>query len=155
MNTNLEKVFNLAPIPNDIPKDNSSPIKVDKIVSDIVELDKIDAALTQVTGLDSSDSELDDIAATAMQSYEKLMELGYNVEMRFAADIFSAASGLLGHALTAKQNKVERRLKQIDLQLKKMKLDQNKPQNSEPAPEKGALLDRNELLQQLLQKNNK
>jgi hypothetical protein len=57
-------------------------------------------------------------------SYDELMTLGMQVDSRFASEIFSVASNMLGHAITAKTAKLDKKLKMIDLQLKKMRLDQ-------------------------------
>jgi hypothetical protein len=58
---------------------------------------------------------------------------------------------MLGHAITAKTNKVEKKLKSIDLQLKKYKID--KDNNEDPNDViNGAgyvVLDRNEMIKKL------
>jgi hypothetical protein len=62
------------------------------------------------------------------------------------------AGAMLGHALTAKQAKLNKKLKMIDLQLKKANLDA-KLLDSDKAPVQqgqGHVLDRNELLDRLL-----
>jgi hypothetical protein len=89
----------------------------------------------------------------AKGSYKDLMDLGMNVDSRFAADIFSVAGAMLGHALTARQAKLNKKLKMIDLQLKKANLDMKQADSgSEAAPQQGQghVLDRNELLDRLL-----
>lgn len=64
---------------------------------------------------------------------------------------------MLGHALTAKTTKLQKKLKVLDLQMKKMKLDQDaaKAKGEEPEVEKahGQVLNRNDLLEML--KGNK
>ena len=72
---------------------------------------------------DIGDKELDDLAAKAEKAYDDLMDLGMNVEVRYSGRIFEVAGTMLGHAITAKSNKVEKKLKSIDLQLKKYKID--------------------------------
>ena len=74
-------------------------------------IDKIDGALPAVRGLDASDQEMDDLAKLAQDSYRDLMDLGMNVDSRFASEIFSVASNMLGHAITAKQAKLNKKLK--------------------------------------------
>ena len=44
-----------------------------------------------------------------------------NVDSRWASDIFGVASTMLGHAITAKTAKLNKKLKMVDLQLKKSK----------------------------------
>lgn len=46
------------------------------------------------------------------------------VEARFSAELFNAAGTMLGHAITAKTAKINKKLKMIELQLKKALLDQ-------------------------------
>ena len=88
-------------------------------------IDKIDAALPGVRDLESSDQELDDIAAKATETFENLTDLGFNVDSRYASELFAVAGTMLGHALTAKQTKLQKKLKVIELQMKKLKLDQD------------------------------
>jgi hypothetical protein len=114
-------------------------------------IDKIDAALPGVRDLSSSDVEMDDLAKKATDSFDELMSLGMNVDSRFAAEIFSVAGAMLGHALTAKQAKLNKKLKMIDLQLKKANLDMKQPDGGAAAQQgQGHVLDRNELLERLL-----
>jgi hypothetical protein len=117
-------------------------------------LDKIDAALPAIRDLDSSDRELDEIATLAKESFENLSDLGMNVDSRFSAELFAVASTMLGHALTAKTTKLNKKLKMIDLQLKKLKLDQDTSKRANdldniPTAE-GQLLTRNDLLERLI-----
>jgi DNA-binding winged helix-turn-helix (wHTH) protein len=61
---------------------------------------------------------------------------------------------MLGHALTAKTTKLNKKLKMIDLQLRKLKLDQDAAKRSNelqnlPTAE-GQVLSRNDLLERLL-----
>ena len=78
-----------------------------------------------------------------------------NVEARFSGHILATAGTLLGHAITAKQAKLDKKLKMVDLQLKKARLDhQTKETDGEKLldAEEGhaVVLDRNELLNQIL-----
>jgi hypothetical protein len=106
--------------------------------------------LPQVKGLEAADSEMDALAQMATDSYKDLMDLGLQVESRFSSEIFNSASSMLGHAITAKTAKINKKLKMLDLQLKKAALDsKNAAKNEEientPLGE-GQSLDRNELL---------
>jgi len=121
-------------------------------------LEKIEAALPQVRGLESADNEMDDLAELATNSYKDLMDLGMQVEARFSSEIFNSAGTMLGHAITAKTAKINKKLKMLDLQLKKAALDQktaskNEEIDSIPLGE-GQSLDRNELLKAFTRKNN-
>jgi len=116
-------------------------------------LDKIEAALPAVRGLEASDQEMDELAAKATKEFDNLMDLGMQVDSRFASEIFSVASQMLGHAITAKTAKMNKKLKMIDLQLKKAKLDKDDVNNNIPTGQ-GAVLDRNELLSRLVDRTN-
>ena len=118
------------------------------------ELDKVQAALPMVRGLEASDTEMDDLAGKAVKGYEDMMDLGMNVDSRWASDIFGVASTMLGHAITAKTAKLNKKLKMVDLQLKKANLDQKANVNKEETVDgTGVVLDRNALLDRLLNKD--
>ena len=87
------------------------------VLSDALsELEKITAALPLVRGLEASDREMDDLADKATKSFDDLMDLGMNIDSRWASDVFSVASNMLGHAITAKNAKLQKKLKMIELQ---------------------------------------
>ena len=95
---------------------------------DIAEFDKIASALPSVKGLgEKADAELNEIADKAMQSYEDLMDLGMNVESRYSGRVFEVAGSMLKTTLDAKVAKMDKKLKMIDLQLKKQKMDAPDP----------------------------
>jgi len=121
-------------------------------------IDKIDAALSEVSDVDKSDNELDEIADLAKKSFQDLSDLGMNVDSRFAAEIFGVAGTMLGHALSAKTAKMNKKLKMIDLQMKKLKLDRDLQGDEGPQETaQGQVLNRNDILERLLsqQKQNK
>lgn len=121
----------------------------------LVALDKIETALPAVKGLESSDVEMDELAKKATEEFDNLMNLGMQVDSRFASEIFAVASQMLGHAITAKNAKINKKLKMIDLQLKKLRMDRdaNDGQDNEPpAIGQARVLDRNDLLRALADK---
>jgi hypothetical protein len=154
MTKKLEALFDLPSSDDLNSKEHSLDIDETKIALAEIDdtIDKIDAALPMVRDLQASDLEMDDLAKKATESFDELMSLGMNVDSRFAAEIFSVAGAMLGHALTAKQAKLTKKLKMIDLQLKKANLDAKLLDNDkEPAQQgQGHVLDRNELLDRLL-----
>lgn len=119
-------------------------------------LEKIEQALPQVRGLEASDNEMDELANLATASYKDLMDLGMQVDSRFASEIFNSASSFLGHAITSKTAKINKKLKMLDLQMKKAQMDHKiatskGPEEIENTPVgEGSLVDRNELLKQIL-----
>ena len=126
---------------------------IEEVLRDISELDKIEAALPQVKGLgELADRELNEVAEKAMAAYEDLMDLGMNVEARYSGRIFEVAGGMLKNAIDAKAAKIDKKLKMIELQLKKQKLDNDSIQedNSVSIPGDGFIVaDRNSLLEKL------
>jgi galactitol-specific phosphotransferase system IIB component len=154
-NKKLEDLFDLPITSDDVDKSVPS-IPEKKETLQIIDntIDKIEAALPQVRGLEMADTELDELAQLAVSGYNDLSDLGMQVDSRFAAEIFSVASNMLGHAITAKTAKLDKKLKMIDLQLKKMRLDQSQA-DAEPAQAgTGIVLNRNDLLEQILKRNN-
>lgn len=121
-------------------------------------IDKIDAALPMIRDLDAADEELDSLAKLARDKAEDLIDLGMNVDPRFAGVILQTASTLLGHSITAKTAKMDKKLKMIQLQLNKAKFDHQVKKDAgagvedEPVDGKGLVLDRNALLDQILGK---
>jgi len=118
-------------------------------------VEKIENALPQVRGLEASDDEMDELSKLAKESFNTLMDLGMQVDSRFSAEIFSVAGNMLGHALTAKTAKINKKLKMIDLQLKKAELDRKlsvvKPDKLEETPlGTGNIVDRNELIKMIM-----
>ena len=95
-------------------------------VTNVVDMsDRINTSLTHVDDIHSSDPDMDRYADKAEKAFEDLMDLGFNVEDRNAGKIFEAASSVLKTAVDAKNAKADRKLKEIEMQLKKMRLDQN------------------------------
>ena len=119
-------------------------------------IDKINTALPTVRDLTATDQELDELADLAKNRFQDLMDLGMNMDPRFSGAVLQSASTLLGHAITAKTAKIDKKLKMVQLQLQKARLDhQISKENPEgkPVEGQGIVLDRNALLEQILQKN--
>ena len=119
------------------------------------EFDKIAASLPQVKGLgELSDLELDKLAIEAEESYKNLMDLGMNVDSRYSGRIFEVAGNFLRNAIDAKSGKIDKKLKMIELQLKKQKLDQGNKDGGPVEESDGFVIsDRNELMKKLLKKD--
>ena len=158
MTKKLESLFGFDKLEESAAAEESQPQSTEEVHAAIIEIDatidKIDQALPAVRDLDSSDRELDDIAAKATETFENLTDLGFNVDSRYAAELFAVAGTMLGHALTAKTTKLQKKLKVLDLQMKKLKLDQDaaKKSGEDPAIETahGQVLSRNDLLERLI-----
>lgn len=158
MTKRLEEVFNLPePTVEQTQQAEQDIIESQQALesaNDII--DRIDAALPQVKELDHADTELDELSDLAKKNFEDLMSLGMNVEARYSGTILQTAGVLLGHAITAKQAKIDKKLRMVDLQLKKMRLDQtaNKDAGTDGAIQgQATVIDRNELLKRILDAN--
>ena len=119
---------------------------------DIAEMDKISAALPQVKGLgEMADTELQEVSDKAMEAYEDLMDLGMNVESRYSGRVFEVAGSMLKTGLDAKVAKLDKKLKMVELQLKKEKLDKDgKVDDGNIVQGEGYIVtDRNSLLEKL------
>jgi len=156
MTKKLEEILNL-PESKKIAKEEEKRAKKAEVAAPFIrnmdEFDKISAALPQVKGLgDIADNELDDLAKKATDAYDDLMDLGMNVEARYSARLFEVAGTMLKNAIDAKAAKLDKKLKMIDLQLKKQKLDQeaNSADDGVTLQGEGVIItDRNSLLEKL------
>lgn len=164
MTKKLEELFNLPSAEEttgtgetDSTADGKPSIEQQRaIIKEVDEaIDKIDAALPFVADLDVSDKELDELSDLAKEKFQDLIDLGMNVEARFSGHILATAGTLLGHAITAKQAKLDKKLRMVDLQLKKARLDAQTTKTDgekliDATDGKGIVIDRNELLKQIL-----
>ena len=134
---------------------NVDPQTAKNLEKTYAEFDKIAASLPQVKGLgELSDLELDKLATEAEESYKNLMDLGMNVDSRYSGRIFEVASSMLRNAIDAKGSKIDKKLKMVELQLKKLKLDKTGKGDPDPIESEGMIIaDRNELMKQLLKKD--
>jgi len=158
MTKKLEELFNLESEetaeekPVEVPKHE----EVRSLDDSYRAVQEITRGLPQIKELDNlDDRELDDLAKKAEDAYDDLMDLGMNVEVRYSGRIFEVAASMMGNAITAKTAKIDKKLKAIDLQLKKYKID--KDANEDPNDVLNGvgyvITDRNELLKKLGQKD--
>jgi hypothetical protein len=158
----LEELLNLPDHKDDVKKverEIKSQAKlvpqIDDIDDTISQVDKVSASLPRVDGLGSaSDKELDELSSKATDAYENLMDLGMNTEIRYSGKIFEVAAAMLKNAIDAKSVKLDKKLKIIDLQLKKQKLEmeknQAKPDESDPLDMTGYIVaDRNSIMEKI------
>jgi hypothetical protein len=156
MTRKLEELFDFPPSGNESePAESTATAELTRsqLAQIDATIDKIDAALPTVRDLETGDRELDDLASKAQETFDDLMDLGMQVDSRYASEIFAVAGTMLGHALTAKTAKLNKKLKMVDLQLKKMKMDQDQASKSGDEPMEtahGQVLSRNDLLERLM-----
>ena len=158
MTKKLEELFDIASSDENELNEPIPGVAQEVTKEALSNLEKIETALPTVRGLEASDREMDELSQKAETSFQDLMDLGMQVDSRFSGDIFSVASNMLNHAITAKTAKLNKKLKMIDLQLKKATLDQRQAKMEEkieniPLGDGAQNLDRNELLRVLSAKN--
>ena len=162
MTKKLEELLNL-PESKEVIKQEEKKKKKELIetpqplLRDINEFDKISAALPQVKGLgDISDNEFDALAQRATDAYDDLMDLGMNVEARYSGRVFEVAASMLKNAIDAKAAKIDKKLKMIELQLKKEKLDKESTEDQGVTIQGDGVIisDRNSLIEKLKNMKN-
>lgn len=154
MTKKLESLLNLPaeddlvqPVPN-----IESPPAIINLQEKLEEFDKISSALPKVEGLGHmSDVELDGLADKAEKAFDDLMDLGMNVEAKYGSRMFEVAGTMLKTAVDAKSAKIDKKLKMVELQLKKLAIDKkNNTTEDDPVEGKGYIItDRNSLLAKL------
>lgn len=155
MTKKLEELLNIEPVSEPIIQAEAvdvSPVPTINLEEKLEEFDKIAAALPRVKGLgDISDSELDGLADKAEKAYDDLMDLGMNVEARYGSRMFEVAAQMMNAAITAKTNKIDKKLKMVDLQLKKLAIDKKHSEgNGNTVEGEGYIItDRNSILEKL------
>jgi hypothetical protein len=152
MTKKLEEEFNLPPMDEalaneKVPQETKQEIEI--VNNGLTVAEKINDAFKEIRGLGEHETEMDDISTKALDSYAQLMQLGMNVSDMAAGKIFAEASNMLKIALEAKDTKTKAKLQQLDLMLKKARLDKTKNQNDASDDGSGnptQIYDRNELL---------
>jgi len=157
MTKKLEELFNIPSMENEPDTDIVEPDFDDEdldtqteivTLSEAMEIsERINSALAEVRGMEEHDGEMDEIAAKALENFDQLMSLGMNLTDMAAGPVFNSATQMLKVALEARDSKVTRKLKQVDMMIKKANLDHRKDTASGSAQQvQPNVYDRNELL---------
>jgi hypothetical protein len=164
MTKKLEELFNLEeqdkePKIEEPTEVETSVVKAEEMEAEIKSVDQSYQAIQNITKdlpavkeLDTlGESDLDHLADKAEKAYDDLMDLGMNLEVRYSGRIFEVAGSMLKNAVDAKSAKIDKKLKAVDLQMRKLKLDQDSPEDpNEIVNGSGyVMLDRNELMKKL------
>lgn len=147
----LENALDLPPLDSVQPEQLSQ----EEIVAALEHAQEIEKEFDKIDAYDKHDNEMDELANLAIQAHKDLQDLGMNVEIKHAGEIFSSSSQMLKIAVDAKNLKVEKKLKLLKLQLDKMRIDKLAGNNSDSNIVEGTAvaLDRNEILKHLRQIN--
>lgn len=162
MTKKLEEVFGFPPIEEtytdldtqetQVPTEIQNELDVAHATIDMA--NRVDIALPTVTDMATAERELDKLANYAEEQSERLMDLGFNVDDRNAGKIFEVAAQLLKTAVDAKTAKIDKKLKMVELQLRKARMDNEKGSkdtgNVLDASEVGLTGNRNDIVQAIL-----
>lgn len=159
MTKKMEDFFNIppaeaSPVEEPQPQKTREQVMVEanQIYSSLSTAEKVDYALPTVVGLDAHDNDMDDIARRASSTFNDLLALGGNVPDMHAGKIYEVAGQMLKIALEAKNAKADKKLKMIELQLKKVRAEQIDIDqgNGDKRMSGGGEFDRNELLKYIV-----
>lgn len=136
MSKKLEETFNLPPIEDidnmdfedEVFEEEDRPLEevqheIQEYQGQLDAATRADTSMPAVTGLEQLEREMDDYADKAMSTFQDLVDLGHNVEDRNAAAVFDSASKMLTAALQAKQAKMDKKMKMLELQQRQAKLE--------------------------------
>lgn len=153
MTSQFDKLQEVFELPAMIPQTEivASP---DDVAMALANAEEIENEFSKIDHFDQHDDEMDELAGLAIQAHKDLQQLGMNVEVKHAGEIFSSSSAMLKIAVDAKNNKVDKKLKLLKLQLEKMRFDKaNSSGDANTVEGTAVAIDRNELLKQLRQIN--
>ena len=134
MTKKLEEALNLPNLEELLPEEleeeqapTTEEVKneIATIENEMSMVDRANIALPTVEGLEQLDREMDEYATKAMETFEDLVDLGKNVEDRHAAPIFDSAAKMIAAALQAKQAKMDKKMKMIELQMRQARLEKD------------------------------
>ena len=159
MTKKLEELFNMEESKEEPKEVEASVIKAEEMEAEIKSVDQSYQAIQNITKelpavreLDTlGETDLDHLADKAEKAYDDLMDLGMNVEVRYSGRIFEVAGSMLKNAVDAKSAKIDKKLKAVDLQIRKLKLDQDSGEDPNELVDGSGyiMLDRNELMKKL------
>lgn len=151
MTKKLEELLDLAPareMKQQIADTEMLDAKLKISAENIPMDDRIDTALPIITDILAHDREMDDIAQRALASYEEVCAAADNTPAMYAGKLYEVGSTFLRTALDAKEAKLQKKLRIIELQIKKLRVDKIKDESgSEDNSTKNQKeFDRNDLL---------
>jgi hypothetical protein len=153
MTKKLEDLFNLDESEKIKAQAEEDREEVRSLERSFKEIENISVDLPGISDLDMlGENELDQLAKKAEDAYDDLMDLGMNVEVRYSGRIFEVAGGMLKNAIDAKSAKIDKKLKAVELKLKKLKIDRDAGDDDPNNLLNGqgyVITDRNELLKKL------
>lgn len=149
-NKQFETLEDALDLPNISDIENETPPSKEEVQLALEKAKTLEEELGRLNSRDEHDEEMDELANMAVQAHKDLQDLGMNVEIRYAGEIFGSSSQMLKIAVDAKNLKMEKKLRMLRLQLDKMRLDRSTSNNDSSIIEGSATkIDRNELVKML------
>lgn len=157
MNKKLENLFNLpdqeqAEETVQLPTTEETQAEITTLRTTLDMSKRIDNALTEVEDMEQVNADLDKLANKAEEAFDQLMNLGSNMDDRNSGKIFEVAATMLKNAVDAKTAKLDKKLRIVELQLRKERLDRDSGTAASNAPTIDAVItaDRSTLLKDLI-----
>ena len=159
MTKKLEELFNLddsgventakVVVSEEVEQKHEEVRSLERSYKEIEQMSKQLPAIEDLENLEEKD--LDALAKKAEDAYDDLMDLGMNVEVRYSGRIFEVAGTMLKNAIDAKSAKIDKKLKAVDLKLKKLKIDRDAGDEDDNMlnGQGYVILDRNEMIKKL------
>lgn len=129
MTSKLEETFGIPPSDQESEDISDQMIQEQegeavKLLNALTNAEKIDVALATVEDLQSYVDEMDEISKKALDAYEEMVRLGMNAPISNAARLLEVSNMMLRTALDARSNKAVHKLRTVELQIRKARLDQ-------------------------------
>lgn len=113
-------------------QEGATEMSQEEIKTALAEAKELKKQLRQIPDILDKEKEIDSISNDAAKYFEDIMDKAFNTEDRFAPELFNAGNALLKTALDGKNAIVNAKLKLLDLELKKQKMEQDYAQKGGP-----------------------
>jgi RNase P/RNase MRP subunit p29 len=140
----LEEVLDLPPMTTEVIEPTQEDLQ-----EALARAKELENTVSKIDGFEKHDEEMDELAGMAIQAHKDLQDLGMNIEIRHAGEIFSSSSQMLKIAVDAKNLKVEKKLRLLRLELDKMRIDKMSKAEDNSIEGTATKIDRTELLKML------
>lgn len=135
----LEETFSIPELSHDVDAENA-----------LTQADDLASTFEQADPDQLHDNEMDEIANLALEYGKTLHDLGLNVEVKHAGEIFNASGNMLKIAADARNAKMEKKLKLMKLEMDRLKMERSSAEKPEVIdPTQVTVMDRNQLLNQI------
>jgi hypothetical protein len=158
MTRKIEEVLGLPSLESVLDQNKVDEV-LDAVEQSIGIPDDSDLYLVDPDSIKIHDQEMDTIHDAAIAAHKDMIDMGFNMEPKNAGSVFDPAARMLEIALKASQSKVDMRMKSYKAKIDREKLDNELEKNKtegviDGEVNTGTLLDRNQLLASIKNKNN-